>query len=819
MVANKQHLIDLEAEAARVAAEEAAAAAAMSAEVIAAADAGASVDLSEFDQAAILGDNSFLNLRNQGIKQTYGDNVTATDFLPEDSMLLSSNVNPVAPSIYQKLQGYESPFDAASNQFDKMTDANGYPLDGHTMDSIKKATDAKVAEVRGRPEQQPAIYPEQTARSPSKGYLQNPDLFRKVHGDAAADEQLRLYNMSEAGQQASAFDELVVAASENKTLIAEKEAMAKKAEQFKDDPGFDLYQRNRTAFVRQYGEDKAHFYDMALGKDKTVLAELQAEAKEKGYYDANGFNQSELGSALNFKAAAGDTSSAASTVADAEAEFNASTEAADQEFMTTSFQNIIKPTSDNYRDEEGDEKTTTAEIKTTAEEIFKGSGVNPNEATKQLAELPKLRTQEDKANWLSNIRSFYSENPEIAHAMVRAAAAYLRTGKWYEAAAAGLEGGIEGAGVKYAKDQHALAAKKAELSRQEGLRGKYTPASVNTYLKSGDVRDLVIDRAQEASALRNTYTGPSVNAYIKSGDPEDLKRDWSKVDKDHEVYLERLKAQGKAKEAENLAKIYQSLNEDNVNWLETNANNMIGALEKRFANDFKGQEFKKSGFGVSSAGIKHMMLNYAKSKKNLDAGGGYFFLEQITADDMTAMQSIVEEYGEQQYQTFIRDGQVSPKTFDTFVDEMFVRQEASAAGVQSGLLDSYTRDKEGEYAAESAVLVKNTMQNQIDLNPSFDFDANPDIEGKQKPTTEQIWSQLQKHWVSMAPTEEEKAEKKNIVNGIPYSKDQLEWVEASGKIKDMPTSPFLEFARMWISKGDQYGFFKDNGMELFQEPK
>ena len=62
MVANKQHLIDLEAEAARVAAEEAAAAAAMSAEVIAAADAGASVDLSEFDQAAILGDNSFLNL-------------------------------------------------------------------------------------------------------------------------------------------------------------------------------------------------------------------------------------------------------------------------------------------------------------------------------------------------------------------------------------------------------------------------------------------------------------------------------------------------------------------------------------------------------------------------------------------------------------------------------------------------------------------------------------------------------------------------------------------------------------------------------------
>lgn len=818
MVANKQHLIDLEAEAARVAAEEAAAAAAMSAEVIAAADAGASVDLSEFDQAAILGDNSFLNLRNQGIKQTYGDNVTATDFLPEDSMLLSSNVNPATPSIYQKLQGYESPFDAASNQFDLMTDANGYPLDGHTMDSIKKATDAKVAEVRGRPEQQPAIYPEQTPRYPSKGYLKNPDLYRKIHGDADADEQLRLYNMSEAGQQASAFDELVVAASENETLIAEKEAMAKKAEQFKDDPGFDLYQRNRKAFVIQYGEDKAHFYDIALGKDKTVLAQLQAEAKEKGYYDANGFNQSELGSALNFKAAAAETSSAASMVADAEAKFNTETENADQEFMESPT-DIHADGDPSSTSSEADAKATATEIEATATEIVKGSGVNPNEATKQLAELPKLKTPEDKANWLSNIRSFYSENPEIAHAMVRAAAAYLRTGKWYEAAAAGLEGGIEGAGVKYAKDQHALAAKKAELSRQEGLRGKYTAASVNQYLKSGDVNDLIIDRAQEASTLRNTYTGPSVNAYIKSGDPEDLKFDFTKVDKNHDVYIKELKARGKAKEAEELAKIYASLSQDNVNWLETNANNMIGALEKRFANDFKGNEFKKSGFGVSSAGIKHMMLNYAKSKKNLNAGGGYFFLEQITADDMTAMQSIVEEYGEQQYQTFIRDGQVSPKTFDTFVDEMFVRQEASAAGVATTLLDSHTRDKEGEYAAESAVLVKNTMQDQIDNNRDFDFDFNPDIEGKQKPTTEQIWGQLQKHWVSIAPTEEERADKKNTVNGTQYSKNQLKWVEASGKIKDMPTSPFLEFARMWISKGDQYGFFKDNGMELFQEPK
>ena len=55
---------ELEAEAARVAAEQAVLANANGADVAAAATAGASVDLSEFDQAAILGDNSFLDLRN-----------------------------------------------------------------------------------------------------------------------------------------------------------------------------------------------------------------------------------------------------------------------------------------------------------------------------------------------------------------------------------------------------------------------------------------------------------------------------------------------------------------------------------------------------------------------------------------------------------------------------------------------------------------------------------------------------------------------------------------------------------------------------------
>ena len=802
---------ELEAEAARVAAEQAALANANGADVAAAAT-------SEFDNNVDLVQSQQARMLSQSEPWLLADNFKGIDTAMASDAVIDASAN------YQLTDQFESPFDAASNQFDLMTDANGYPLDGHTMDSIKKATDAKVAEVHARPKTEPAIYPEQAARYPSKGYLQNPDLYRKVHGDVAADDQLRLYNLTDGATQTSAFDELVVAASENETLIAEKESIAKKAEQFKDEPGFSLYQRNRTAFIKQYGQDKADFYDIALGKNKTVLAKLQKEAEEKGFYDANGFNQSELGSALNFKATAADTSSTASMVADAQAKFNTETEAADQEFMTTSFQNIIKPSSDNYRDEEGDEKTTTAEIKTTAEKIFKGSDINPNEATKQLAELPKLQTQEDKANWLSNIRSFYSENPEIAHAMVRAAAAYLRTGKWYEAAAAGLEGGIEGAGVKYAKDQHALAAEKAELSRQEGLRGKYTAASVNAYLESGNIRDLVIDRAQEASTLRNTYTGPSVNAYIKSGDPEDLIPDFAKIDKNHQVYLNELKARGQAEDSKALAEWYNDLDMDGYTHLEKVSTDMIAGLESVFADRDKDNKFKNFGFGIKKPELKHFILEYANDPSNgllVEGPNGQLkpSLENIPLNVITDMESVLNEWGEQQFQGMLRDGLPPNRGFAKFAMESIVRTTATRSGVQGDLLNNVTKDGEEVYAGESTVLVKNVMSTQIRTNKDFDFDNNPDVEGKQKPTEAQIWGQLQKHWDSMSPTDEERANKKNIVNGIPYSKDQLKWVEASGKIKDMPTSPFLEFARMWISKGDQYGFFKDNGMELFQEPK
>ena len=790
---------ELEAEAARVAAEQAALANANGADVAAAAT-------SEFDNNVDLVQSQQARMLSQSEPWLLADNFKGIDTAMASDAAIDASAN------YQLTDQFESPFDAASNQFDLMTDANGYPLDGHTMDSIKKATDAKVAEVHARPKTEPAIYPEQAARYPSKGYMKNPELYRKVHGDAAADEQLRLYNISEAGQQASAFDELVVAASQNETLIAEKEAIAKKAEQFEDDPGFDLYQRNRKAFVIQYGEDKANFYDIALGKNKTVLAQMQDEAKEKGYYDANGFNQSELGSALNFKAAATETSSAASMVADAQAKFNTQTETADQEFMTTSFQNIIKPSSDNYRDEEGDETTTTAEIKTTAEKIFKGSDVNPNEATKQLAELPKLKTQEDKANWLSNIRSFYSENPEIAHAMVRAAAAYLRTGKWYEAAAAGLEGGIEGAGVKYAKDQHALAAEKAELSRQEGLRGKYTAASVNAYLESGNIRDLVIDRAQEASTLRNTYTGPSVNAYIKSGNPEDLILDFAKVDKNYEIYLNKSANAETIAKNKVYAKYYNELSGNNKKNLTAYAETFVKNAKEMYTKmGADGKAFgDKQSAGIETGDVMTMLFDYTQQtgpdgEYLLPRGPlGEYDYSNIPDKVYIDMQNIVENFSRQQYRNFQMNGGVIDTNFNfaNYYDQYklqtsLVNNEATRDYFNASMFETYTTDSDGDFAGEAMIQGSSNITDQIFAGK---FDVDSTTEGVQKPTKEQIWKQLAIQWEALS------------------KEDKEVWNKSSLKETDIPTSGFLFFANTLIQKGERHEWMASRNIQLFQDP-
>ena len=85
----------------------------------------------------------------------------------------------------------------------------------------------------------------------------------------------------------------------------------------------------------------------------------------------------------------------------------------------------------------------------------------------------------------------YKENPEIATAIIKAASNYLQTGKWYTAAAAGLEGALRGAGTKITMDNKD-AADRATL-RNQG----YTGASVNKFMVTKNPEDLVYDFTKE----------------------------------------------------------------------------------------------------------------------------------------------------------------------------------------------------------------------------------------------------------------------------------------------------------------------------------
>lgn len=757
MVANKQHLLDLEEEAARIAAEEAAAASAMGLEASNAAT-------SEFDNNINLVQSQQNRILNQS------EPWMATDFLPEDSWLLSANTSPVTePVLYQKTRELESPYDAAISVFDKMTDANGYPLAGFTADDIIKAKDKAKAEVLARPETQPSIYPKELSSLISPAYVRNPELYRQIYGDTAANQQEEYYNLTDAGKSQSTFDDLVEAASTNEALIAEQKAMDQKAELFKDIPGFSLYQRNRAAFIKQYGQEAAANIDKALGKEDTILAKMEDKAEEKGYFDESGLDRHPM----DFKATAANTSSAEAmineSIAKAQANFDTAVDTATTEF-------IESPT-DVHSD---DDDTSTANE--TAKEIVKsipGSGVNPNEVTKQLSELPSLKTQEDKENWLSNIRSFYSENPEIAHAMVRAAAAFLRTGKWYEAAAAGLEGGIEGAAVKYTKDQHLLAAQKAEKSRQESLRNIYTGASVNKYLKTGNVEDLVID--------------------------------FTKTENDYAIYLRKKALENKYKTEGDYLKWYQELNPKNVEWAQQQTdwfvNNAKGMYTKMGPD---GKEFgEKQSAGIEHGDVMTMILDHAHQKDRngeylLPRGpNGEFDLKQIPFDVITSMQNIVENFSRQQYRNYQKNGKKLDTNFNfgNYYNEYRLHTSLVNDDVDDNfdavMFRSYTHDPEdGEFAGEAMI---NGTENIIDQIANHKFDKVVDGQVT-KPEKEQVWKQLAIQWKALSDD------------------DKQYWNDAALAIDDIATTGFLFFSNKLITEGEDHEWMASRNIKLFHDP-
>ena len=100
-------------------------------------------------------------------------------------------------------------------------------------------------------------------------------------------------------------------------------------------------------------------------------------------------------------------------------------------------------------------------------------------------------------------------------------------------------------------------------------------------------------------------------------------------------------------------------------------------------------------------------------------------------------------------------------------------------------------------------MVKSIINDQIQTNPSFDSSAETvgTFNEVTRPSNEQTWSQLQKHWTGMT------------------DKDKGFWDKMAKNQKKIPTSGFLQFSKLWVEKGDGYEFFKKRSMELFQEPK
>ena len=574
-------------------------------------------------------------------------------------------------------------------------------------------------------QQQEVIYPQTEddfiAQNISKLYRQNPERYRNLHGDVAADEQEALWLKTNQGQFEKEREELFATAAIQTEEREAKENAAIEKYGLEDREGFQLYQRNPDRYEVIYGTEARDELDNLIGRERTI--------------SHAGGTVGEHGSAMALAKAADDKSNS---------------------------ETILTETDLAASQNDGTETDTSESV---AKSIATELNLDVHDTTKITEDLEtgsNIKNPKEKATWIKSIRSFYKENPELATAIIRAASTYLQTGKWYMAAAAGLEGALEGAGVKIAADQ-------AQLTRQEGLRSKYTPESVNKYNISGNV--------------------------------EDLEWDMTKIDKNHDIYLKELAARTSEAKAEELRKLLVSLNHDNVKYLEARQDNIASSLASMFDKEEKGDGFKKSGFGVEKGDIGSLILLHARNNGLVDSAGN-IYLEQITETGMNDIRNIVEEYGRIQYKHYDKNGYVDRNmSLLKFADQMIIRKELEQGpGISGALLEELTTDpKEGIYAAESTAQVQNTIQELIRVNTSWDVD--PDTADIQKPTENQIWKQLGAHWTDMG-------------------KDNQEyWMTAAKAQKKPPTSGFLFFANQWVTAGDEYEWFKTRDMQLFQTPK
>jgi len=692
---------------------------------IAAAEAAAAATetqtLSEFDQ-----NNNIDLLRSQSDRLLNQATIPFED-LPADSLLRAQPADQF--SEFDITMPGESEFGSGYFHFERPKDAadrvHAEVLAQGGTGTQARAYGIEALNLAKQNQQQEVVYPQTEedfiAQNISKLYRQNPERYRNLHGDAAADEQEKLWALTNKGQFEKEREELFAKAAIQKEEREAKENAAIEKYGLEDREGFQLYLRNPDRYEVIYGTEARDELDNLIGRERTI-----AHA---------GSTIGEHGSAMALAKAADDKSNS---------------------------ETILTETELAASQNDGTETDTSESV---AKSIATELNLDVHDTTKiteDLEEGANIKNPKDKATWIKSIRSFYKENPELATAIIRAASTYLQTGKWYMAAAAGLEGALEGAGVKIAADER-------HLTRQEGLRKLYTPESVNAYNISGDVRD--------------------------------LKWDMTKIEKNHEIYLAELAARTSEAKAEELRKLLVSLNHDNVKYLEARQASIVGGLDAMFGESEKGDGFKRSGFGIEPGDVGSLILLHARNNGLVDEAGN-LYLEQITETGMNDIRNIVEEYGRIQYKHYEKNGYVDRNmSLLKFADQQIIRKELEQGpGISGALLEEWTTDpEEGVYAAESTDAVKNTINELIRVNPSWDTD--PDTGGVQKPTENQIWKQLGAHWTDMGED------------------NQKFWIDAATKQKNPPTSGFLFFANQWVTAGDEYEWFKTRGMQLFQTPK
>ena len=196
----------------------------------------------------------------------------------------------------------------------------------------------------------------------------------------------------------------------------------------------------------------------------------------------------------------------------------------------------------------------------------------------QVEKVDTLFTSKSKYDWVNNIRAFYKENPEIATAIIKAASNYLQTGKWYTAAAAGLEGALLGAGTKITIDNK--------------------------------------DAADRATLRNQGYTGASVNKFMVTKNPEDLVYDFTKKQHEYAEWLKKKQIETGLANTEKYNKWFLELNENNQLWMEGRStlflNNAKGIYDKMGAD---GKSFAENNTaGIEPGDVMTMVLDYAHQK-------------------------------------------------------------------------------------------------------------------------------------------------------------------------------------------------------------